>query len=275
MVCVVLVSWFIVDVQRLLDTSFFWNLIKLDFWCRHVQDSGERQVVQTQLVPASDVERRDILHVNALIQLRYVLKFHAYWYALACHLNLALVFSVCNIPGWFFDLSVYILCQLRSCLDILWFCIRRFLIYLLYSPFIFIQAPKRNHEFSTPKKRSTKEMRWKIEVRSAPNEIGSKSRKRRKTKYEGQVASASKQKPRHGWLTEHPGDSFSSRFKTSVVRSPAASSCKRTYQGASPHSSASRSSRKPYWVDYNNNSSNGSANFPQHRYLGSRYGNNG
>lgn len=31
MVCVVLVSWFIVDVQRLLDTSFFWILLNLTF----------------------------------------------------------------------------------------------------------------------------------------------------------------------------------------------------------------------------------------------------
>lgn len=135
----------------------------------------------------------------------------------------------------------------------------------------FTPALKRNREFSTPKRRSSKEKRWKLEVRSAPNEIGVKSRKKRKTKYEGQIASASKQKPRHGWLTEHPGDSFSSRFKTPVRRSPATSSYKKTHQGASPHTSTSRSSRKLYRLDYNN-SSNGSANFPHHRYSDSKYG---
>lgn len=143
-------------------------------------------------------------------------------------------------------------------------------LYLICKLLLFIQEKRRFRELSTPKRKPSKEKRDKLGVRSAPNEYGSKSRKKKKTKYEGQITSASKPKPRYGWVTEDQRDSFNSRFETSGWRGSATSNYKITHHAAA----SSHSARKSHKLNFSNSSSNGSAKFPQHRYFGSRYSNN-
>ncbi|KAI3461221.1 hypothetical protein Pfo_017884 [Paulownia fortunei] len=136
-----------------------------------------------------------------------------------------------------------------------------------------MKAGKRNRELSTPKQRSAKKNRDRMEVRSAPRDLG-KTRKKKKSQ-SGEFTSAAKTKHRRGWITEDPGD-FYSKSEANNWRSPANTSDRRAKIPSSngDYPSSSHSSKKPRKLNFNNSPSNGSSRFYQHRYSASRFGNN-
>ncbi|CDP15601.1 unnamed protein product [Coffea canephora] len=136
---------------------------------------------------------------------------------------------------------------------------------------------KRNRELSTPKQRISKERRSRIEVRSAPNDID-KAREKKKTKHDRRVMLASKSKPKHGWITEDPGDFLGSKPKVAGWKSPATPKYKRinvSNHYAASNASTSYSPAKAYRLNYRNSASPGSANFYQPTFLASRFDYNG
>ncbi|KAL0460856.1 UNVERIFIED_CONTAM: hypothetical protein Slati_0712800 [Sesamum latifolium] len=138
-------------------------------------------------------------------------------------------------------------------------------------------AGKRNREPSNTKQRSSKSNRdWDhTDVRSAPHDLG-KSRRKKKSQHT-EFASAVQKKHRGGWITEDPGDYYSTKTKSNNWRSPATPKDRRSKISTSngDYASSSRSSKKPRKLNFNNSASNGSSKFYHHRYSASRFGNSG
>ncbi|XP_011090268.1 protein AIR2 [Sesamum indicum] len=137
------------------------------------------------------------------------------------------------------------------------------------------RAGKRNREPSTPKQISSKSNRdWDhTDVRSAPHDLG-KSRRKKKSQH-AEFASAVQKKHRGGWITEDPGDYYSTKTKSNNWRSPVTPKDRRSKISTSngDYASSSRSSKKPRKLNFNNSTSNGSSKFYHHRYSASRFGN--
>ncbi|KAL0437107.1 UNVERIFIED_CONTAM: hypothetical protein Sradi_0418600 [Sesamum radiatum] len=129
------------------------------------------------------------------------------------------------------------------------------------------RAGKRNREPSTPKQRSSKSNRdWDhMDVRSAPHDLG-KSRRKKKSQHT-EFASAVQKKHRGGWITEDPGDYYSTKTKSNNWRSPVTPKDRRSKISTSngDYASSSRSSKKPRKLNFNNSASNGSSKFYHHR----------
>ncbi|KAL2240020.1 UNVERIFIED_CONTAM: hypothetical protein Sindi_0643200 [Sesamum indicum] len=145
----------------------------------------------------------------------------------------------------------------------------------LILPRIPVLAGKRNREPSTPKQISSKSNRdWDhTDVRSAPHDLG-KSRRKKKSQH-AEFASAVQKKHRGGWITEDPGDYYSTKTKSNNWRSPVTPKDRRSKISTSngDYASSSRSSKKPRKLNFNNSTSNGSSKFYHHRYSASRFGN--
>ncbi|PIN05755.1 E3 ubiquitin ligase interacting with arginine methyltransferase [Handroanthus impetiginosus] len=136
------------------------------------------------------------------------------------------------------------------------------------------KSGKRNREPSTPKHKSSKKIRDRMEVKSAPHDLD-KTCKKKKSQY-GEFTSATRRKHRGGWITEDPGDYYSGESKSNHWRSPATPSDRRSKISSSKvdYASSSRSSKKPRKLNFNNSASNGSSRYHRHKYSASRFGNN-
>ncbi|KAK3040196.1 hypothetical protein RJ639_028446 [Escallonia herrerae] len=134
------------------------------------------------------------------------------------------------------------------------------------------QKAKRSQGFSTPKQRKSKENRDLSEVRAVSHDPG-KARKRKNNQYEEDFfTSPSKSKHRGGWITEDPGDFTPRKAEWNGWRSPATPSYQTKFS-AGGHASSSYSSKTASKFHYGHSSANGSANFYQHRFPASRFGN--
>ncbi|XP_042045210.1 protein AIR1-like isoform X1 [Salvia splendens] len=136
-----------------------------------------------------------------------------------------------------------------------------------------MKASKRNHETSTPRHKSPKKKRDRLETQSVPRDIG-KSRKGKKFK-DIEFHSAAKPKHKGGWSTEHPGDYHSSKNQDNYWRS---SATPRDRKSRNPYSngdyaSSSHSSKKPRKINFNDSPSNGLSRFHQRKHSTSRFGN--
>ncbi|KAK3002204.1 hypothetical protein RJ639_020973 [Escallonia herrerae] len=135
-----------------------------------------------------------------------------------------------------------------------------------------VKKAKRSQGFSTPKQRKSKENRDLSEVRAVSHDPG-KARKRKNNQYEEDFfTSPSKSKHRGGWITEDPGDFTPRKAKWNGWRSPATPSYQKKFS-AGGHASSSYSSKTASKLHYGHSSANGSANFYQHRFSASRFGN--
>ncbi|KAK2972645.1 hypothetical protein RJ640_003023 [Escallonia rubra] len=135
-----------------------------------------------------------------------------------------------------------------------------------------VKKAKRSQGFSTPKQRKSKENRDLSEVRAVSHDPG-KARKRKNNQYkEDFFPSPSKSKHRGGWITEDPGDFTPRKAKWNGWRSPATPSYQKKIS-AGGHTSSSYSSKTASNLHYGHSSANGSANFYQHRFSASRFGN--
>ncbi|KAK6144156.1 hypothetical protein DH2020_020976 [Rehmannia glutinosa] len=135
---------------------------------------------------------------------------------------------------------------------------------------------KRNHEPSTPKHKSSKKHKDRMEPYSAPHDFG-KTRKKKKSQFV-ESAPPAKTKHRHGWTTEHPEDyNYSNNTYANNWRSPSNSSYKgdRFANSYGDYASSSHSSQKPHKLNYNYSPSYGgsSRSYQHNRYSASRFGN--